>query len=173
MQTRDRLLGVSHLVVGVARVTNRLFLLAVSLALLLSWVFSVPLISFLGQSNPGFDVSSELVGLRFKMLIGIAMAMATDRLLANLGRIIASARAGDPFNAANAHRLQTIGWSLLVLQLLDIPAAILGRVCPSLGSAAPSDTFSAGGWVAVLMVFVLSRVFARGSLMRDELDGTI
>lgn len=173
MQAQDRLVETSRHVVRVAMIINRLFLLAVSLALLLSWVFSAQLMSFLSQSNPGVDAPSELVGLRFEMLIGITMAIATDRLLANLGLIVASASAGDPFNAANARRLQTIGWSLLVLQLLDVPAAILSRLCPSLGSAAPSVTFSAGGWVAVLMVFVLSRVFARGSLMRDELDGTI
>ena len=30
-----------------------------------------------------------------------------------------------------------------------------------------------GGWIAVLMVFVLSRIFSAGAAMRDELEGTI
>ena len=173
MKTRDRLIGTSRLVVRAATAINRLFLLAVSLALLLSLVFSVRLGSALAASNPGVDAPSELAGLRFEMLIGIAMAIATDRLLTKLAQIIASASVGDPFNATNAHRLQTIGWSLLVLQLLDVPAAILSRVYPGLGSSSPFGDVSAGGWMAVLMVFILSRVFAQGSLMRDELDGTI
>jgi hypothetical protein len=66
-----------------------------------------------------------------------------------------------------------MGWALLGLQLLDIPGALLGRFCPSLGSAAPDVSFSPGGWIAVLMVFVLSRVFAAGSAMKDELEGTV
>lgn len=173
MPNRDHLVDTSYLVLRVAFVANRLFMLALSSALLLSWVFWLPITAFLRLSNPNVDAPSELAGLRFEMLIGITMAIATDRLLANLSHIIASARASDPFNAANAHRLQAIGWSLLVLQVLDIAIAVLSRICPSLGSPAPSGTFSAGGWVAVLLVFVLARVFAKGSLMRDELAETI
>ena len=33
--------------------------------------------------------------------------------------------------------------------------------------------FSASGWIAVLMAFVLARVFAEGTLMRDDLAGTV
>jgi hypothetical protein len=37
----------------------------------------------------------------------------------------------------------------------------------------PDSAFSAAGWLAVLMVFVLSRVFSVGSAMREELEGTV
>jgi hypothetical protein len=33
--------------------------------------------------------------------------------------------------------------------------------------------FSPGGWLAVIMTFVLARVFAEGTLMREDLEGTI
>ena len=33
--------------------------------------------------------------------------------------------------------------------------------------------FSINGWLAVLLTFVLARVFAQGALMRDELEGTV
>jgi hypothetical protein len=33
--------------------------------------------------------------------------------------------------------------------------------------------FSIDGWLAVLLTFVLSRVFAQGALMRDDLEGTV
>ncbi|MDQ1450277.1 MAG: hypothetical protein QOK38_143 [Acidobacteriaceae bacterium] len=170
---KDRLIKGSRLVVRIAIVTNRLFLLAVVVGLLLSWIFSAQFAALLLQQNAGIDVQSAMTGLRLLMLLGIAMAVATDRLLAALAQIIASAGAGDPFISANARRLQTIGWTLLALQLLDIPGALLEKFFPSLGSAAPDVTFSPGGWIAVLMVFVLSRVFAAGSAMRDELEGTV
>ena len=67
----------------------------------------------------------------------------------------------------------SIGWCLLVLQLLEIPAALIGRLYPALGNAAPQGDFSVAGWMAVLMVFVLSRVFDAGTVMRDELEGTV
>ena len=119
------------------------------------------------------DLASALTGLRLLMLIGLAEAIGTEILLRALAQIIATTSVGDPFIAANARRLQTIGWALLGLQLLDIPCALLDKFWPSLGSAAPGASFSPGGWLAVLMVFVLSRVFAAGSTMRDELEGTV
>ena len=173
MRDRDRLIEISRLVVRGATVINRLFLLAVIVSLLLSWVFAAEFASFLSQSTPGVDAASEIIGLRGEMLIGIVMAIATDRLLVALGQVITSASIGDPFNAGNARKLQTVGWSLLVLQLLDVPAMLLGRFFPSLGSGAPDAGVSVGGWVAVLMVFILARVFAAGSVMRADLEGTI
>jgi hypothetical protein len=107
------------------------------------------------------------------MVLGMAGAVGTEVVLRELTRIIESAGAGDPFIAVNARRLQTMGWALLGLQLLDIPGALVGRCFPSLGAAAPDVSFSPGGWIAVLMVFVLSRVFAAGSAMKDELEGTV
>ena len=173
LNNKDRLIKGSRLVVRIAIVLNRLFLLAVAVGLLLSWIFPAQFVALLLQPSPGTDVQSALTGVRLLMLLGVAMAVATDRLLAPLAQIIASAGAGDPFISANARRLQTIGWALLALQLLDIPGALLEKFFPSLGSAAPDVTFSPGGWIAVLMVFVLSRVFAAGSAMRDDLEGTV
>jgi hypothetical protein len=170
---KDRLIKGSRLVVRIAIVTNRLFFLAVLVGLLLSWIFPAQFVALLIQPGPGTDVRSAMTGLQLLMLLGLAMAVATDRLLAPLAQIIASAGAGDPFISANARRLQTIGWALLALQLLDIPGALLEKFFPSLGSATPDVTFSPGGWIAVLMVFVLSRVFAAGSAMRDDLEGTV
>ena len=33
--------------------------------------------------------------------------------------------------------------------------------------------FSINGWLAVLLTFLLARVFAEGTRMRDDLDGTV
>lgn len=169
----DKLLKTSRWAVWLAVVLNRAFFASVLLGLLLSWIFSNRFAGMLLHEAPKADIRSEMIGMRWLMVIGVAMAIATGVLLAALTRILASARAGDPFAFANAGRLRIIGWALLALQLLDLPAALLARFFPSLGTAAPEITFSPGGWVAVLMVFVLSRVFATGSAMKDDLEGTV
>ena len=33
--------------------------------------------------------------------------------------------------------------------------------------------FSINGWLAVLLTFLLARVFAEGTLMREDLEGTV
>ncbi len=170
---KDKLIKSSRWAVRIATWANGLFLIAVSLGLLLSCILRTPFATLLIQQRPGNDVHSEMTGLRLLMLLGGAMAVATGFLLAALTQIIASAGEGDPFIAANAPRLRSIGWSLLALQLLDIPGDLLQKFFPSLGSGAPDVTFSPGGWLAVLMVFVLSRVFAAGTAMRNDLEGTV
>jgi hypothetical protein len=170
---RDRLVRSSRLVVKIALIVNRVFFGAVVIGLLLSFLFSSQFVGWLIQPGAGTDVASALMGMRLLMLIGMAMAVGTEILLRALGQIIASTGEGDPFIVANARRLQTIGWALLGLQLLDVPALLLDKYFPSMGSAAPDVTFSPGGWIAVLMVFVLSRVFAAGSAMKDDLEGTV
>jgi Protein of unknown function (DUF2975) len=83
-------------------------------------------------------------------------------------------RAGDPFVAANAVRLRAIAWILLVLQVLSL---IVGAIANAISTPArPIDVdagFSINGWLAVLLTFLLARVFAEGTLMRDDLEGTV
>ena len=171
MRDKDKLVGTSRLAVKTGLIVNRLFLAAVTVGFALSWIFSTQLAEMLIPHGP--DTKSEIVGLRLEMLMGMAMAVAIDRLFAALAQIIETVREGDPFIHANARRLQSIGWALVVLQLMSIPDILIDKYFPSLGAAAPGFDFSAGGWLAVLMVFVLSRVFSAGSAMRDELEGTI
>jgi hypothetical protein len=170
---KDRLIKSSRLIVRIALIANRVFFFAVIALLLVSAILSTHFVPMLLPQTSALDLPSALHGLRLLMLIGIAEAVGTEILLRALAQIIESTSAGDPFIAANARRLQTIGWALLGLQLLDIPGALLDKFCPALGSAAPDVSFSPGGWLAVLMVFVLSRVFTVGSTLRDDLEGTV
>jgi hypothetical protein len=173
MLSKDKLITSSRIVVRIGIVVNRVFLGAVTLGLLMSWIFPTQFAELLIQQGPESHVRSVLIGMRWMFLLGMAMSVAIDRLFAALAQIIASACAGDPFISANARRLQTIGWALLALQLLDIPGSLIQRFFPSLSSGPPDFPCSPGGWMAVLMVFVLSRVFAVGSAMRDDLEGTV
>jgi len=168
-----RLVESSFVVVALALMANWVFLVAVAIGLTLSFVFATDFAAMLARSRPMADLPSLMLGLRWLMVGGIVMALAIVRLLGSLANIIGSVADGDPFIAANARRLQMIGWALIVLQLLDIASILLDRRFPSLGSAAPNGDVSIGGWMAVLMAFVLSRVFAAGSAMRDDLEGTV
>jgi hypothetical protein len=70
--------------------------------------------------------------------------------------------------------LRRIAWALLVLQLLGL---VIGAIAKGLSTPAhPINVdagFSVNGWLAVLLTFVLARVFAEGALMREDLEGTV
>jgi hypothetical protein len=121
----------------------------------------------------GIDLDARTTGVRCLLLLGLVIAGTIFVILRALGRIIATVQAGDPFIIENAARLRTIGWSLLLIQLLDIPAFLIARNFPALGSAAPDGGVSLAGWLGVLLTFVLARVFVVGARMRDDLEGTV
>lgn len=171
--TRDRLIGTAAIVIRTALILNRVFIAAVLIGELLAWLVPAPLANALFGSNIASGLHSAIVGMRLEILVGIIMGALTEPLLTALAQIIASTGQGDPFILANALRLRTIGWCLLGLQLLGIPAMLLGRFFPVLGSGSSDFPFSFGGWISVLMVFVLSRIFAAGAAMRDDLEGTV
>ena len=114
------------------------------------------------------------LGMRMIMVIGIAAVPLAHVVLSRLRAIVDTVRDGDPFVAANAERLQTIAWAYLGLELLHIAVGVLAA---SSGSAAqPLDIhwrFSFTPWVAVLLLFVLARVFDHGARMRVDLEGTV
>src|SRR4029434_9147992 len=95
-------------------------------------------------------------------------------VLKRLLAIVETVREGDPFVAANASRLQAIAWLLLVLQLLSLVIGAIGKAISTPAHPVHLDAgFSINGWLAVLLTFVLARVFAEGAGMRDDLEGTI
>src|SRR5687768_5551771 len=114
------------------------------------------------------------MGLRSIAALGLVAIPLNYACLKRLLAIVETVRAGDPFVAVNADRLQTIAWALLVLQLLSV---IIGAIGKSLSTPAhPVDLdagFSINGWLAVLLTFLLARVFAEGTRMRDDLEGTV
>jgi len=83
-------------------------------------------------------------------------------------------RAGDPFVASNAQRLRAIAWALLALQVLSVVIGAIGKTVSTPEHPVHLDAgFSINGWLAVLLTFLLARVFAEGAHMRDDLEGTV
>ena len=141
--------------------------------LLASIVVPGPLFEALGV-RPASGRDTLEIGMRLIMVIGIASVPLAYVILSRLRAIVDTVRDGDPFVAANAERLQTIAWAYLGLELLHIA---VGVVAASSGSSAqPLDvnwSFSVTPWVAVLLLFVLARVFDHGARMRADLEGTV
>ena len=124
--------------------------------------------------SPSPDASRLVLALRTIAGLGLVAVPLNYVVLKRLLAIVETVRAGDPFVAANAARLQTIAWSLFALQLLSI---VIGAIAKSVSTPAHRLDFDAGfsinGWLAVLLTFLLARVFAEGAHMRDDLEGTV
>ena len=165
-------LPITYLVLRILIVVNWL-MVPVILALL----FVIPneqwIISALDLS-PSLEADRVVMGLRAIAVLGLVTIPLNYAILKRLLAIVVTVRAGDPFVAANASRLQAIAWSLLALQLLSpvIDAIAKGISTP----AHPVDIdagFSINGWLAVLLTFLLARVFAEGTHMREDVEGTV
>jgi hypothetical protein len=111
------------------------------------------------------------MGLRAVELLGLVLVGLVFVILRRLSAIVASVRAGDPFVEENATRLQTIAWCLLGVELLRLAVAAIGKAV-SIHQVGPTG-FSVVPWLAILLLFVLAGVFARGARMRADLEGTV
>jgi hypothetical protein len=123
---------------------------------------------------PSADADRLIMGLRAVAVIGLATIPLNYAILKRLVAMTETVRAGDPFVAANAYRLHAIGWIMVALQILSIIIAAIGKAISS--PAHPVDLnagFSLSGWLAILLTFVLARVFAEGTVMREDLEATV
>lgn len=110
------------------------------------------------------------LGLRAIVVIGIVGAAMVHMILRRLLAIVDTVRDGDPFILENARRLDTIAWSVLVLEVLRLMVMAIAAVVWEPGRL---GGFSFAPWLAVLLLFVLSGVFAHGARMRADLEGTV
>jgi hypothetical protein len=146
------------------------FILALLIASLFAetWVFRA-----LGV-KPVYFSSKLFIGMRLIMVLGICTVPVVHFVTRRLLLIVDSVRTGNPFVEANAIRLRAIAWALLALELLHFAVGLVGSSISS--AAAPlhlSWGFSITRCVAVLMLFVLARVFEEGAHMREDLEGTV
>jgi hypothetical protein len=126
------------------------------------------------ELTPSPDAQRLIWGLRAVAALGLVAIPINYMILKRLLAMVDTVRVGDPFVAANARRLQGIAWALLALQLIGLVIAIIGRLISTNAHPVDFDTsFSFNGWLAVLLTFVLARVFAEGAGMREDLEGTV
>src|SRR5688572_31364180 len=165
-------LPIAYVVLRILVILNWLIGLAI-LALLLvmpneQWIMSA------FKLSPSPEAERLVMGLRAIAVLGLAAIPVNYLVLKRLLAIVETVRAGDPFVATNASRLRAIAWALLALQVLSV---VIGAIRNSVSTPAhPVDIdagFSINGWLAVLLTFLLARVFAEGTFMREDLEGTV
>ena len=124
--------------------------------------------------TPESGIPSMIMGLRLIAGLGLVGVVLNNAILKRLVAMVETVRLGDPFVAANAYRLNGIGWVLVALQLLSLAIAAVGKWISTPANPVALDAgFSINGWLAVILTFVLARVFAEGTLMREDLEGTV
>ncbi|MFL6845759.1 MAG: DUF2975 domain-containing protein [Allosphingosinicella sp.] len=152
----------------------------------LNWLFGLAILALLTvmpnerwimaafRLTPSPDTDRLIMGLRLVATLGLVAIPINYLVLKRLIAMVGTVRAGDPFVAANAQRLRVIAWALLALQLLSIVIGAIGKAVSTPAHPVHLDAgFSINGWLAVLLTFVLARVFAEGTLMREDLEGTV
>lgn len=169
---KDRVLGAGAIVLRVANWLNWICVALFATALLLSLPFAGTVMARL-VAEYGAAGGGVLKALRLMLGIGILAGFAAHVVFARLLAIVATVQAGDPFVTANAVRLVAIGWAVLALQLLDVAFGALTGWFALHGVESGGWSPSVGGWISVLMIFVLARVFTIGARMRDDLAGTV
>ena len=124
--------------------------------------------------TPESGIPQMIMGLRAIAALGLIGVLFNNAVLTRLRKMVETVRLGDPFIADNAYRLNAIAWFLVALQLLSLVIAAVGRTISTPQNPVALDAgFSVNGWLAVILTFVLARVFAEGTLMREDLEGTI
>ena len=123
---------------------------------------------------PAADREVMMRGMQLVAFIGILAVPLIQVILHRLLSIVDTVRAGDPFIIENARRLQTIATMLLGTQLLHLVIGFVAARTKSQVQQLDIDwSFSIAPWLAVLLLFVLARVFESGARMRADLEGTV
>jgi hypothetical protein len=167
-----KLLGVSRVLLQLWRALN-LAVAAGFVAMLLASFVLEPAFRDYYSRRPELDADVIIPTLRVWVVVGLPMFAAVHVMLSRLLAMIDSVRAGDPFVPGNAERIKTIAWCLLVVQLFDLACGLFAGILARAGVGDVDWSPSLGGWVAVLLLFVLARVFAEGARIRADLDAMV
>jgi len=164
-------LPIAHVALRILIVGNWLMAAAILALLFLpneQWIMSA------FDLSPSPETSRLIMGLRAVAVLGLAAIPLNYLVLKRLLAMVETVRTGDPFVAANADRLKAIAWALFALQVLSIAIGAIGKTVSTPAHPVNLDAgFSVNGWLAVLLTFLLARVFAEGARMREDLEGTV
>ncbi|KQM27803.1 MULTISPECIES: DUF2975 domain-containing protein [unclassified Sphingomonas] len=173
MARRDRILRFTVVVLRVLLVLNIAFAIAFLLGTLASFPFHAPLAARIAAKYPAVDVVRVVSGIRALLLLGVVASVPAHIIFSRLIAIIGTVLAGETFASPNARRVRAIGWALLAIQLLDVPLLLIVPSFDGLGVRVDGSSISIGGWLSVLVAFILARVFAEGAALREDLEGTV
>jgi hypothetical protein len=175
MTTRANLrtLALTRRFLRLLKVLNFMMGVAILALLIATLVAEGPVMNALGAGAAAGN-ARFLLGMRLVMVLGIAAVPVTHVVLTGLLAIVDTVAEGDPFVIENAARLQRIAWAVLALELLHL--AVGAAAAGASTAETPLDvgwSFGVTRWLAVLLLFVLARVFEQGARMREDLAGTV
>jgi hypothetical protein len=154
-------------------VVNVVYGLAILALLVGSFVAEDAVMGALGV-KPAVDREAMVRGMRLVAFVGILAVPLAQVILNRLLSIVETVRTGDPFIIENARRLQAIATTLLGIQLLHLVIGVIAaRTRSAVQELDINWSFSITPWLAVLLLFVLARVFEHGARMRADLEGTV
>lgn len=173
MRSEPAALPIAYIVLRILIVLNWLYAAVLIALLSYSFINEPFLMRALNLASPS-ENPALVFGVRAVAALGLLTVPINLAMLKRMLAMIGTVRTGDPFVAANAYRLNAIAWLLLALQ-------VIGLVIWAIGKSVSTPThplhlnagFSPAGWLAVILTFVLARVFAEGTLMREDLEGTV
>ena len=164
-------LGVSRIVLKLLRMLNLGMGLGLVLAFPASLVFEPQFVEFFSKRPPSIDPGWLMPTLRVWLVLALPMIGLVHVQLSRLLAVVETV-AVDPFVPENVPRLKTIAWCMLGLELLRLVYGMLAATMNAPGSRIEWH-FSATGWLAVVLLFVLAQVFEAGTRLRDDLDAMI
>lgn len=172
LQPHSTALAASRVLLKVLRVFNLGMGLMLVLAVPATFLFEPQFFEFFSKRPPRIDSSWLMPVLRVWMVLALPMIAAVHVSLSRLLDVVETVRSGDPFVPENATRLNTIAWCALFIQLLELAFGVMAATLNAAGSNIEWQ-FSLTGWVAVVLLFVLARVFEEGTQMRADLKTMI
>ena len=116
--------------------------------------------------------SRTTLAILFTFTLGIVVL--AERFFQQLGAIVATVPAGEPFAPMNADRLQRMGWLAVGFQTISLGANLFSDQARELSDKIDLTLeLSLEGIFLALLLFILARVFRIGAAMRDDLEGTV
>lgn len=160
---------------------------AISFLLLANWLYAAFIIGILVALLAAPDATMTVLGVRenvdrgpiylgFRLVavLGLAGAAVMHRLLHCIRAVVATVSEGDPFVPENATRLERLAVYTLLLEVLHLAVGAVASAASTPEQPFDIDwSFSFTPWLAVLLLFVLARVFREGSRLRAELEGVV
>ena len=171
IKPRDPLLAVAHLWLR----------LSMGLALVLAGAFAIAFPALLVARDMvlGELAEHQVAAEVYPVILAVVALLACAAVLVffflrQLTRIVSTVGEGDPFVPVNAERLQAMGWLTVAVDLVLAAVAVAVNLVPRKYGHADGDfTFTLGGILLALVLFILARVFREGTRMREELEGTV
>ena len=166
----DRLLAILRVVIWVL-----VGLIGFAAVLFIMLAVALPFMGEAGLEDMKIAGDPSLRWAMIAMLVlGVGVLLLALKFFQNLLAIIDTVGEGDPFDPANADRLDRMAW--LILYGIGLTFVVFGLAVYVKRHAPDAEitiSFDPGIFILVLVLFVLSRVFRHGTEMRRDLEGTV